>query len=46
MEKKLLTNQAIWEASEFLKSSLISSDNKQPIDIKNQINAIKKLGGN
>lgn len=45
-EKQLFANQAIWEASEFLKSSLASSDNEQPIDIKHQINTIKKLGGN
>lgn len=44
-EKKLFANQAIWEASEFLKSSLISSDNEKPIIIQNQINTIKKLGG-
>ncbi|VVC27906.1 Hypothetical protein CINCED_3A010541 [Cinara cedri] len=43
-EKKIFTNQAIWEAGEFLKSSLASSDNEEPIDIKNQINAINKLG--
>lgn len=45
-EKQLFANQAIWEAGEFLKSSLASSDNEQPIDISNQINAIQKLGGN
>lgn len=45
-EKQLFANQAIWEAGEFLKSSLASSDNEQPIDIRNQINSIQKLGGN
>lgn len=44
-EKELFSNQAIWEAGEFLKSSLTSADIKQPIDIKNQLNAINKLGG-
>lgn len=45
-EKQLLANQAIWEAGEFLKSLLASSDNEKPIDIKNQLNNIKQLGGN
>lgn len=45
-EKKLFDNQAIWEAGEFLKTSLASSNNEQPIDINSQINAIKKIGGN
>lgn len=44
-EKKLFANKSIWEASKFLKSSLGSSDNEQPINVKDQINAIKKLGG-
>ncbi|XP_026811516.1 MICOS complex subunit Mic60-like [Rhopalosiphum maidis] len=43
-EKKLFANKSIWEASRNLKSSLGSSDNEQPINIKDQINAIKKLG--
>ncbi|XP_025199417.1 MICOS complex subunit Mic60-like [Melanaphis sacchari] len=43
-EKKLFANKSIWEASKFLKSSLSSSNNEQPINIKDQINAIKKLG--
>lgn len=43
-EKQLFANKSIWEASIFLKSSLASSDNEQPINIKDQINAIKKLG--
>ncbi|XP_060863582.1 MICOS complex subunit Mic60-like isoform X2 [Metopolophium dirhodum] len=43
-EKKLFANKSIWEASKFLKTSLGSSNNEQPINIKDQINAIKKLG--
>ncbi|KAF0762719.1 MICOS complex subunit Mic60-like [Aphis craccivora] len=43
-EKKIFANKSIWEASKFLKSSLGSSDNEQPINVKDQINAIKKLG--
>lgn len=44
-EKQLFANQAIWEAGEFLKSSLASSDNEKPVDIKTQINSITHLGG-
>ncbi|XP_008181676.1 MICOS complex subunit Mic60 [Acyrthosiphon pisum] len=43
-EKKLFANKSIWEASKVLKTSLSSSNNEQPINVKDQINAIKKLG--
>ncbi|KAL5240712.1 hypothetical protein ACI65C_008122 [Semiaphis heraclei] len=43
-EQKIFANKSIWEVSKVLKTSLGSSDNEQPINIKDEINAIKKLG--